>query len=153
MRRFRLYRKKDVTGVSGPGHVAEGVLFSDGVVVLRWRGPIASTIVHNSIGGVFEVHCHGGNTAVEWIDPGSTPFERGITDAYQDRCENVPFASIGGLEARLKMHAPDCVHENDCEEYLSGYSWACKAMFGDDWATCQFGWRKAMELGVDENTM
>lgn len=122
-------------------------MFSDGVVVLRWRGPMASTIVHNSIGGVFEVHCHGGNTTVEWIDPGSTPFERGMTDAYQDRCENVPFASIGGLGARLNMRAPEYVPEPDRGEYIEGYAWGSKAMFGDDWATCQFGWLKAIEIG------
>ena len=68
MRRFQLERTTDVTGVSGTGIVAEGVQFLDGSVVLRWRPPIASTILHSSIANVEKVHCHGGATKVVWLD-------------------------------------------------------------------------------------
>lgn len=33
---FELVRNNDVTGISGVGVVAEGVIFSDGTVALRW---------------------------------------------------------------------------------------------------------------------
>lgn len=68
MRRFVLNRQDDATGVSGIGLVAEGVEFSDGTVVLRWRGPNASTIVHGSMHNVAAIHLHGGKTTIEWDD-------------------------------------------------------------------------------------
>lgn len=34
MKRFHLVRKEDASGVSGTGHVAEGIMFSDGKVVI-----------------------------------------------------------------------------------------------------------------------
>lgn len=68
-RRFRLYRLVDATGVSGTGHVAEGVQFSDGVVSLHWvtKGP-RSTAVYNSLEDLEEIHGHQGNTLVKWAE-------------------------------------------------------------------------------------
>ena len=68
MRRFRLVRDQDVSGVSGTGHVADGVQFEDGTVVTRWRATIAQTCVWTSIEHVEAVHGHSGATRVEWID-------------------------------------------------------------------------------------
>lgn len=68
MRRFRLVRDQDISGVSGLGHVADGVLFEDGKVVTRWRAKIAQTCVWDSIEHVEAVHGHGGATRIEWID-------------------------------------------------------------------------------------
>jgi hypothetical protein len=42
MKRFRLVRDRDVSGVSGTGIVAEGTMFSDGTCVLRWLTEIYS---------------------------------------------------------------------------------------------------------------
>lgn len=36
-RTFVLYRDTDVTGISGTGPVADGVVYPDGVTVMRWR--------------------------------------------------------------------------------------------------------------------
>ncbi len=36
MKKFWLKRIEDVSQVSGTGIVAEGIIFSDGVAVLRW---------------------------------------------------------------------------------------------------------------------
>lgn len=68
MRRFRLNRIEDETGVSGTGLVAEGVRFSDGSVALRWLTATASTGVYASIEDVEVIHGHGGRTVVEWLD-------------------------------------------------------------------------------------
>jgi hypothetical protein len=68
MRRFTLYRKRDVSGVSGTGLVAYGVVFPDGVAVTRWNAKIAQTCVWASIGEVEHVHGHGGATEVVWLD-------------------------------------------------------------------------------------
>lgn len=65
-RLFRLVRNADVTGVSGTGHVADGVMFDDGAVVVHWRGEHRTTTVHPSIASVEAVHLHGGATVIEW---------------------------------------------------------------------------------------
>ena len=68
IRRFLLNRTEDETGISGVGYVAEGVRFSDGTCVLRWRAPWPSTVIRNSIKDIEAVHGHGGSTKIEWID-------------------------------------------------------------------------------------
>lgn len=69
MRRFHLQRDTDVSGVSGTGKVAEGVLFSDGAVALRWvTGDYRSTVCWCSIRGVEAIHGHGGATRIVWDD-------------------------------------------------------------------------------------
>ena len=69
IRRFRLHRHTDPTGISGTGCVAQGVVFSDGIVALRWLGDTPSTIIHHGIGYVEEIHCHAGQTVIQWEDP------------------------------------------------------------------------------------
>lgn len=79
-----------------------------------------------------------------------TPFQRGRSDCYQDRCENCSFASVGGLDKRTAMEAPEYVKKNGekyTEEYLKGYRAEAKALFGDDWETCTFSWSPALTIG------
>jgi hypothetical protein len=66
MRTFTLRRDVDETGVSGTGDVAEGVQFSDDVVVIRWKGEHASTVVWPSIESAMAIHGHDGKTRVVW---------------------------------------------------------------------------------------
>jgi hypothetical protein len=68
--RFVLLRDEDVSGVSGTGVVAEGVVFSDGIAVLRWRGQWPTSVVFHERGleAVREVHGHGGKTRVVVLD-------------------------------------------------------------------------------------
>jgi hypothetical protein len=66
-RPFGLYRHEDVTGASGTGLVATGVCFSDGQVVIRWRGDTPSTVVWPSIEAAEKVHGHGGKTQIVWL--------------------------------------------------------------------------------------
>lgn len=68
MRRFYLRREVDVTGFSGTGIVADGVQFSDGVVVIHWRGEHRSTVVWDNIESARIVHGHDGATRVVWED-------------------------------------------------------------------------------------
>lgn len=68
MRRFCLVRTVDVSGISGTGWVAEGVEFSDGVCVIRWRGEHQSTVVWPSMEDVIAIHGHGGATQIGWLD-------------------------------------------------------------------------------------
>lgn len=64
-----------------------------------------------------------------------TPRKRGATDAYQDRCEGVPLASVGGWLKRACMRAPDYVQPEDRAEYLLGYREQCTDMYGPGWDT------------------
>lgn len=68
-RRFRLYRDADITGVSGDGHIVDGVQFPDGTVALRWRTNRRSTAIYASMDDVEAIHGHDGATRVEWLDP------------------------------------------------------------------------------------
>lgn len=78
-RRFVVSRDRDVTGVSGTGTVAEGVEFSDGTAVVRWRelpedhphyqrGVRATTVVFPSAAAVEALHGHNGATRLVWLD-------------------------------------------------------------------------------------
>lgn len=66
--RFHMVRDVDHTGISGTGVVAEGVLFSDGTVALRWLGKNSSTGIWQSMDKVLSVHGHGGATRIEFLD-------------------------------------------------------------------------------------
>ena len=68
-----LRRDVDVSGISGDGDVAEGVQFTDGTVVLRWRPAPAraagsSTAVWPDIDSVLGIHGHDGKTRVVWFE-------------------------------------------------------------------------------------
>lgn len=68
MRTFELHRDTDVSGVSGTGVVAEGVVFTDGTTVIRWHGQRASTVTWQSVEDAIAVHGHGGATRLAWLD-------------------------------------------------------------------------------------
>lgn len=84
MRYFELHRDDDVSGVSGEGVVADGVVFDlptdmtfpdglrlflpSGWVRLRWRGPRRSVVLWDSLGAAQDVHGHGGATRVVFVD-------------------------------------------------------------------------------------
>lgn len=59
---FKVVRETDVSGVSGAGHVADGVIFSDGTTVLRWRTGTRSTGVYSSFEDMRQIHGHGDAT-------------------------------------------------------------------------------------------
>ena len=69
-RRFTLERDEDITGISGTGVVAEGVLFSTGVVALQWLSEFPTSVVFHQRGmeSVEAVHGHGGKTRIVWHD-------------------------------------------------------------------------------------
>ncbi|MEV6836796.1 hypothetical protein AB0N17_20190 [Streptomyces sp. NPDC051133] len=73
--RFFFRRNEDVTGISGEGHIADGVLWPDGTVSLRWRGPHPKIdFCDRGIDTAEFVHGHGGSTQIVFIDqPGDIP--------------------------------------------------------------------------------
>lgn len=66
MRTFRLFRIEDVSGVSGTGHIAEGVVFTDGVCVLNWTTQHKSTAIYQSLETLEAIHGHEGRTKIMW---------------------------------------------------------------------------------------
>jgi hypothetical protein len=77
VRTFKLLRLDDETGVSGRGHVAEGVRWGDGSVSIRWLSPTPSFINYEGVptdaaikreGDVHVqvVHGHAGRTLIRW---------------------------------------------------------------------------------------
>ena len=70
MRRFELHRDEDETGISGTGVVAEGIEFSDGMVVVRWKSDWPTSVVFHDRGveSVLALHGHGGKTRLVWVD-------------------------------------------------------------------------------------
>lgn len=73
-------------------------------------------------------------------------FDRGRADCIQDRCENVPFASVGGPGNRESLMTPGYIHANDKGEYIRGYEEAARALYGEDWRTCSFEWKPVLTI-------
>lgn len=73
MRRFRVLRDIDVSGVSGVGYVAEGVLFRTGQCAVCWRSDHSSVNIYKTLDDVIFVHGHGGSTKIEFVDPVDDP--------------------------------------------------------------------------------
>lgn len=67
-RRFHLTRDHDVSGISGTGHIADGVLWDNGTVTICWRGRHESVVHRRSVRSVEEIECHGGATRLVWDD-------------------------------------------------------------------------------------
>ncbi len=68
LRRFNLQRNEDFSGVSGTGRVAEGVQFSDGSCVMRWKSELSSTAIYSSAEELETIHGHEGRTSIVWLD-------------------------------------------------------------------------------------
>ena len=68
MRRFRLYRTEDESGVSGVGYVAEGIQFSSGKSVINWTTTVSSVAMYDSLEELESIHGHDGKTEIRWMD-------------------------------------------------------------------------------------
>lgn len=68
IRRFELIRHEDVSGVSGTGAVAYGVMFADGWVAMQWVVSAPAISIWPSVPAMLAIHGHDGCTVVRWID-------------------------------------------------------------------------------------
>ena len=146
MRTFELHRIEDTTGISGTGIIAQGCKFDDGTAAMRWLTEFRSTALYATMEELEAIHGHGGKTKIVWT---GDPVGRAIMDCYQDRCENAPFASVGGLDKRNAMTAPEYVTAAERADYLNGYRLQARNIYGDDWQTCAFGWQAAVTIESD----
>ncbi|MFJ9114443.1 hypothetical protein ACIRJO_02720 [Streptomyces sp. NPDC102394] len=70
-RPFVLQRDRDISGVSGTGIVADGIVFPDGHAAIHWRGKWALTTPHpDGLESILAIHDHGGqgDLHVIWAD-------------------------------------------------------------------------------------
>ncbi len=67
-RRFVLERTEDVSGLSGTGTVADGVVWPDGKVTIAWRGEHRSIAVWPDLDTALAIHGHGGATKAVFLD-------------------------------------------------------------------------------------
>lgn len=63
-RLFYLLREQDISGISGTGRVADGVLWPDGSCAVRWRSSTSSVSVWTSFQDMVTIHGHGGATRI-----------------------------------------------------------------------------------------
>ena len=68
MQRFQLVRHEDVSGSSGTGIVAEGLIFSDGAAVMRWLTRPCSTAFYACLDDITRIHGHEGRSKVRLLD-------------------------------------------------------------------------------------
>ncbi|MFE9624266.1 hypothetical protein [Streptomyces sp. NPDC006527] len=73
-RRFVLRRRRDISGISGLGDVADGVLWPDGTASIRWRGEHPSVVFWDrGRVSVESIHGHQGATEVVFLDQDDEP--------------------------------------------------------------------------------
>jgi hypothetical protein len=75
MRTFHVIRIEDVSGVSGTGVIAEGVLFSNGKVFVNWLSMHKIVEMADSVAEWQAVHGHEGRTQIQWDDEKSEEAE------------------------------------------------------------------------------
>lgn len=107
MRAFVLYRRTDVSGISGVGVVADGVQFPGGPTVLRWRGHWQSMVFYEQgLDAVREVHGHHGST--DLVFPEEMVHLGGLVALYCGECEwthdVVPGTSVQGARDVAREH-------------------------------------------------
>lgn len=62
--KFYIFRKKDISGISGTGIVAVGVEFPSGKIVIEWTSYQTSIGLYDNMTKFLEVHGHEGNTEI-----------------------------------------------------------------------------------------
>ncbi|MEU4173270.1 hypothetical protein AB0F46_41330 [Streptomyces sp. NPDC026665] len=86
---FRVYRDRDVSGVSGTGVIAEGVQFSTGWVVTHWldqppmNEPKTDVWYHKGTGPITKVHGHSGATRIVWTQDEDQANRKLVADIVQ----------------------------------------------------------------------
>ena len=118
-RLFHLQRDHDVSGVSGTGRVADGVLWPDGTVAIRWRGDRPSTVHWDRLADAEHVHGHQGATRIVWADERPTPdHDAVLVDQHGQLWGEYQTSppSPGDAILRLVWEAAECSSKRELED-------------------------------------
>lgn len=133
-RRFQLYRRDDMSGMSGTGIVAEGIRFRDGFAAYKWLTSPSTLQVAENVHDIQHIHGHNGRTNVRYLDGQDTRGEaKTLAEAYQDRNRlAIAFASLAETAGELYGYAP----KFDLEDYAGGWHAPTDAddADADEWA-------------------
>lgn len=66
---FYLMRHQDLSGLSGTGIIAIGVVYPNGKAHMQWVSYKTSFEMHDSVENLIDIHSHGGATELLWGDP------------------------------------------------------------------------------------
>jgi hypothetical protein len=102
MKTFVLNRIKDISGISGTGVIAEGVIFSDGKVVTHWLKEPQSTVHWNCIQDLEKINGHGGNTVIQYISVE-------VDKKFKKTKTNEEEAHIKGLSEKKILASHGCI--------------------------------------------
>lgn len=64
LKEFYLQRDEDITGTSGTGIVARGVILESGKAIMEWCTLHTSVCIYNNIQDVELIHSHEGKTRI-----------------------------------------------------------------------------------------
>jgi hypothetical protein len=95
MKRFWLDRVSDISGTSGTGRVAEGVVFSNGWCAMHWLSKYTSVAFYQSVAELEAIHGHNGATVVVFEEPAQALATLGESVSY-----SVQTGEEGQSEAR-----------------------------------------------------
>lgn len=66
---FELHRKQDFSGISGTGHVLDGVVFPDGTTVIHWKSKNSSVAVFKTYRHFERTHvAYHGQSEIHWVN-------------------------------------------------------------------------------------
>ncbi|MFB7594319.1 hypothetical protein [Streptomyces sp. NPDC056160] len=114
--RFTVRRRHDVSGVSGDGDVADGVLWPDGTANIRWRGEHPSAVFWDRGRVSVEfIHGHQGATEIVLVDQDDEailPTPTGVGD----KVDAAPLVVRRVLEHALRrpVPCPKCSRTTTC---------------------------------------
>jgi hypothetical protein len=66
---FYLNRITDISGMSGTGIIAVGVVYPNGEAHMLWTSFKSSFELHKSVDALLDIHGHNGATQLIWGDP------------------------------------------------------------------------------------
>jgi len=92
---FYLERIKDVSGISGTGIVARGMVYPSGKVVLEWQTFHTSICIYNNLADVQAIHGHGDCTLLIM----GNPHEQKTVDRVESNAKVSPSTNEASDEA------------------------------------------------------
>ncbi|MGW2742345.1 hypothetical protein [Streptomyces sp. NPDC001450] len=111
-RRFVLRRRQDISGISGLGDVADGVLWPDGTASIRWRGEHPSVVFWDRGRVSVEViHGHQGATEVVFVDEDD---EQPVAAAEPAAAAPLRVRRVLDHALRRPVPCPECERTSPC---------------------------------------